>query len=282
MKIDVSYLNTSVLRFDPSLPDPSFGADMVILDLEDSVHVRHKDEAREAFARLDLSSFAGVRPGFGIRINSLKTRDGLLDLCKVAKRLCDGDSGLSFIQLPKTEARSELELCRAVLNDAGCSTRLIPIVETPRGVDHVEEIAEASDAMMFGRVDMEAAMYRPNPAYIDYARARFCVACAGRGIPAIDTAGFRSGADIMDLDRFEQECLAGRAEGFTAKAMVHPAQIAVTNRIFTLDEAQLDAWRETIADYGRAKSGFSVVDGRVIAPPFVAHARAMLRLYAET
>ncbi|HEV7777060.1 MAG TPA: CoA ester lyase [Luteibacter sp.] len=281
MNMDVSYLNTSVQRFDPTLPDPGFGADIVILDLEDSVHAQHKGEAREAFVRLDLSRFANRKPGFGIRINSIKTRNGLLDLCAVIERL-RGDGGLSFIQLPKAESRSELELCRAVLNEAGCKTRLIPIIETPRGVDHVEDISGASDAMMFGRVDMEAAMYRPNSAYINYARARFCVACAGHGIAAIDTAGFRIAADIMDLDRFERECVAGRAEGFTAKAMVHPAQIAVVKRVFTQDEAQFDAWRETIADYARANVGFSVVDGRVVAPPFVAHAHAMLRLYAVT
>ncbi len=277
--MDISYINTSVLKFNPHAEDPSFGSDAVILDLEDSVHVRCKDNARGMLATLDLGPLLARGMRFGIRINSLMSLVGLQDLCALIAFFCKSPASIAFVQLPKVESDFEVTLCRSVLNENALALNIIPIVETTKGVEHLEQIAALSDAMMFGRVDMTASMYRSNAAYLAYARGRFCAACAQHGISAIDTANFGSGADIMDLVAFEQDCLDGLAEGFTARAVVHPAQVAIVNRVFSMPDQELQTYRSTIAAYAEAQTGFSVVNGSVVAPPFVARARKMLRLY---
>lgn len=275
----VSYLNTSLLRFNPQAEDPSFGSDAVILDLEDAVHMRHKEQARSVLATLDLEPLLARGIRFGVRINSLMSLAGLQDWCTLTDLLRQQPGKITFIQLPKVESAFEVELCRSILNENSLAIEIIPIIETPKGVEHLERIAALSDAMMFGRVDMTAAMYRSNAGYMAYARGRFCVACAQCGIPAVDTANFGSGSDIMDLDAFEQDCMMGLAEGFTARAVVHPAQVEIVNRVFTVSEEELQTFCDTIIAYADAETGFSVVNGNIVAPPFVARARRMLRLY---
>ncbi|UMR32893.1 aldolase/citrate lyase family protein [Massilia sp. MB5] len=277
--MDIAYLNTSILKFNPQAADPSFGSDVVILDLEDAVHARDKETARAMLAQLELGPLLARGLRFGLRINSLMSLAGLQDLAALDAFLRREPDSLLFVQLPKVESDFEIRLCRTVLREGGQALRVVPIIETPGGVEQLEAIAALSDAMMFGRVDMGASLYRSNAAYLAYARGRFCAACAQRGIAAIDTANFGSGADIMNLAAFEQDCLDGRAEGFTARAVVHPNQVAVVKRIFALPEDELQACLGTISAYAEAHTGFSVVDGRVIAPPFVARARKMLNLY---
>lgn len=282
--MDTCYLNTSVLKLDTGLHDPSFGSGVVIIDLEDAVHVAHKQAARATLAALDLSGPSARAVRFGVRINSLMGLDGLRDLSVLAdwvraRHLQSGASPISFVQLPKVESRFELDLCRAALRDLPQMPEVIPIIETPGGVARLDEIAAASDAMMFGRVDMSASMYRANRSWLAYARGAFCVACARYAIPAIDTAGFGNVADIKDSAAFEADCLDGRAEGFTARAVVHPAQVPVVKRVFAMDPDELRGYRMTIAAYDEADTGFSVSNGNIVAPPFVARARKMLRVY---
>lgn len=217
--MNVCYLNTSILKFNPDLDDPGFGSDLVIIDLEDSVHTHHKHLARAALATLDLEPLTRKGLRFGVRVNSLMSIDGLQDLCAISARCREGAAGISFVQLPKVESLFELELCRSALRNLPDTLDIVPIIETSKGVEHVEEIAGVSDAMMFGRVDMAACMYRVNDAYLSYARGRFCVACARHGISAIDTASFGSAADITDMSAFERDCLAGRSEGFTPRQL---------------------------------------------------------------
>ncbi|MBB3660997.1 citrate lyase subunit beta/citryl-CoA lyase/(S)-citramalyl-CoA lyase [Rhizobium sp. BK650] len=275
------YLNTSVLKFDETGADPGFGCDAVILDLEDAVHIRDKNHAREKLENIDLSQFSKSGLQFGVRINSPRTSEGLEDLRTILRRAEAGRGGVQFIQIPKIEATSDVEICRTVLGDLLGGVDVIPIVETPTGVERVEEIARISDAMMFGRVDLSASLYRPNPSYLSYARGKFCAACAANGIAAIDTANFTTRSEILDLVAFEKDCQQGFQEGFTAKAVVHPSQIAIVKRVFTIGGDQLDQYRKIVTLYSAASEGFTIVGDQVIAPPFVGHAKMMLHLHRE-
>lgn len=277
--MDLSYLNTSALKFDPTLDDPGFGSDAVILDLEDGVHVSAKAKAREALTALDLGRLARKNLTFGVRVNSLHSIEGIRDIDAIHAR-CERDAwGIDFVQIPKVRSHHDILLCRELLENLPVKFRVIPIIEVPEAVEQVERIAAVSDAMMFGQVDMAAAMYQKNEAFLAYARGRFCVACAQAGIAAIDTAKVDGHMDLKDTSAFEKECIAGKAEGFTGKAVIHPAQVRVVNRVFAISEQELEQYRSTISRYEQTREGFSLVDGAVIAPPFVARARMMLRLY---
>lgn len=280
--IDTCYLNTSILKFDPSKLDPASGSDALILDLEDAVHVRDKTEARALLSTLDVTDVQPADLAIGVRINNIRTQDGFLDIASLVSRLDTGLDRLSFIQLPKVEDRSDVEICRSVLSSKFPSVKIIPIIETPAGVEEADRIAAVSDAMMFGRVDLSASLYRVNPAYIAYARGKFCAACARHSIAAIDTANFSTRSQILDTANFEIDCLTALEEGFTARAVVHPNQIPVTRRVFAAPLLHIAEYDDVIEKYNQAEMGFSVSNDRIIAPPFVAHAKMMLRLYRPT
>lgn len=280
--MDTCYINTSVLRFDPYLNDPAYGGDAVILDLEDGVHRKSKEDARSALAALNLSHRNGRRVKFGVRINAVDSIDGIRDIELLHRIFHRDNSELTFIQIPKIRSADDVTRCRAWLGESAQGLRLVPIIETPEGIEQVERIASVSDAMMFGRVDMAASMYKTNEAYMAYARGRFCVACASHGIEAIDTASVGAGIGINDTAAFEQECIDGRSEGFTAKAVIHPLQVGIVKRVFEISSDEIAKFHATIQRYERAESGFALDGTNVIAPPFVTRARMMLRLYNQT
>lgn len=274
--MDRCFLYTSALRFDPSRSDPGFGADVVMIDLEDAVHASAKDDARARLASLDLRPLVARGLRFGVRVNALSTIEGLRDLDAVHRGVAGGALAIDYLQPPKVGSREEVAICRSIAGAMARPLRLFPIVETPEGVDDVEAIARESDLLLFGQADVTAAMYRPNEAWLAQARGRFCVACARARIYPVDTKLFE---EIQDMSRFEAGCRDAQAEGFMAKAIVHPRQVPVVKRVFAVDPTEIARHRATIADYERADAGFRIVDGAVIAPPFVAKARRMLELY---
>lgn len=274
--MDVCFLSMPVLKFDPARDDPGFGCDVVMLDLEDSIHVSAKAEARRRLAALDLRGIVERGQRFGVRVNSIASIDGVRDLDAVYTGCESGRLAIDYLQIPKVRSHHDLALCRSVLAGLPRAVRLFPIVEIPEGVTAVEEIAAHSDIMLFGMEDMSASMYRPNEAYLGQARGRFCVTCAREGIPAIDTKG---GMNIADMAAFERACADGKDEGFTGRSVIHPNQIPVVRRVFAASAEEIDQWRRIVAAYARNESGFTIVDGQVIAPPFVAKAEKMLRLH---
>jgi (S)-citramalyl-CoA lyase len=275
--MDNCFLYTPMLRFNQGLDDPCFGSDVVMLDLEDSTHFSAKAEARRTLMRLDLRELVARGCKFGVRINSMNTIDGIRDLDAVYTGLEAGTLAIEYLQVPKAGSAEDLVRCRAVVADLSLPLKLFPLVETPEGVEHVDEIAAESDAMLFGHVDMAASMYQPNAAYIAYARGRFCIACARAGIPAIDTTG---GIEyIDDLAGWERGCRSAKEEGFTGKSMIHPKHVAITKKVFAVSPEEIENFRQTIIRYTANEAGFTMIDGRVIAPPFVHRAKMMLQLY---
>ena len=188
------------------------GADLICIDLEDSVPLEGKASAREAALRaLEDSRFA-------VRINGLATRSGIEDLLMLSS---PPRRGLVFI--PMVESPDELRIARAILGEAA---GLVPLVETPRGLRHAHEIASAPGvaAMMFGGGDLAASLgvelaWEPLAA----ARGAFLLACAEARVPAIDVPF----VGLDDPVGLEEECERSAVAGFCAKAAIHPAQLPV-------------------------------------------------------
>jgi len=110
------------------------GADLICIDLEDSVPAAAKDSAREdaidALKWLDLSKTA-------VRINGIRTAEGLADL--LALRASDKKPCLLFI--PMVEHAVEIEIAKSAL---GVGTGgFVPLIETVRGLSNAIEIAAA-------------------------------------------------------------------------------------------------------------------------------------------
>jgi len=271
--MNVSYLYTPALRLDSLVAHrQGIDANVLVVDLEDSIHFHSKGDAREKVATFDFAPLLDLGLKIGVRINGIFCFDGFRDLEMLRDLGQRGKSPFTYIFLPKVNHGSELKIYRSLVKDIKPLPRLYTFIETVAAVENADGIAAASDALCFGQADLTAEMYTPNSAYLDYARARLCVAAAKHQIQAIDTNSF----EIKDLAFCERECVAARDWGFTGKAAIHPNQVTLINRIFGIPKETIDCYREIIDTYRNSESGFFLKDGKVIAPPFVAKAEMML------
>jgi len=272
----VSYLYTPALLLD-SLLEKRAGieANALVVDLEDSIHVNLKEVAREKLLSVDVSPIRQSGIQAGIRINSIATYDGIRDLQLLQTVFARPECPIDFILIPKVNHASEVRIYRSLVRTFPVPPRIFSFIETLEAVENANSIAAASDALCFGQADLVSELFAPNDTFIKYARAAFCVAAAKHSIPAIDTNSF----EIVDMDRFEGECIAARSEGFTGKAAIHPKHVPIINRVFAVTGETVQAYRTTIDAYMSSPSGFVIKDGAVLAPPFVAKARKMIEFY---
>ena len=263
-----SWLFTPATRPERFAKAAASGADVSILDLEDSVAPRDKDRARDtALGFLSARPAAGVR--HALRINGLDTRAGLRDL----NALFDSKAGPDFLVLPKTETAGHLLILDRLLAAAGRPTKLIGIVESARGLAAVEDIAAATPrltGLMLGAADMAAdlgaaTVWEP----LAFARARLVAACAFAGVIAIDAPTF----DVADADGLKQDVARAVAFGFRAKAAIHPRQIAAINAALTPTPQAVEKARAILAENAK---GVGTVDGQMIDEAVARNARRIL------
>lgn len=250
------------------------GADVGTIDLEDSVPALRKDEAR----RLALPFFA-QRPSSGsclrtLRINGLRTADGLRDILA----LLDGGARPDALLVPKVDSAQDVLILQELLGERLASVVFLVVIETAAGLAAVDEIASASPrvrALVFGGADFSAEMgtdmaWEP----LLYARSRILVAAARAGIPAMDSPCF----DIEDAEALRSDIARSRKLGFLGKAAVHPRQVAAINQGFTPEPETVERARR-ILDLIEGHGGrIAVLDGEMIGPPAVVAARRVLAL----
>ncbi len=150
------------------------GAGLVCIDLEDAVPADGKAAARAA-------AVAAIAPGIAVRINQVTTRDGLADLLALAEAVT-----LPPVFVPKVEHEEQVAIVAGVL---GPAARIVPLIETPRGLRRAHRIAAHPQvaALMFGGGDMAAELgvqlaWEP----LLHARGAFLVAAGEAGKPTID------------------------------------------------------------------------------------------------
>jgi citrate lyase subunit beta/citryl-CoA lyase/(S)-citramalyl-CoA lyase len=276
--MNVSYLYVPAARLDRVLANRrQVEANVIVLDVEDSTHLHSKADARAKIADADLAPLTALGLELGIRINALTTFDGVRDLDMLRQVFERGDAKISYVFVPKINGPGDVRIYRSLFSTLPIRPKIVSYIETIDAVENADAIAAVSDAVCFGQADLVAGMYSPNTSYIDYARARMCVAAAKHKLLAIDTSSF----EIQDMARFEAECTAAKSYGFTGKAAIHPRQVPGINRIFGVSPETIARYRSTIERYESAEVGFQLDNGDIIAPPFVAKARLMLQLYGN-
>lgn len=246
------------------------GADRVCIDLEDAVAIGSKNEARQAA----LTALAALPPGhsFGLRINAPDSDFGQADLSELAA----SKARPRFLMVPKFERRTQVERVTAALGQH--CPELILLVETARGLIDLE--AELDDqapiaGLMFGGFDYSvdagcAFAWEP----LLYARSRLITVARARGFVPIDVPFI----DIKDTEGLAHETLACRALGFSAKAAIHPAQVALIQDQFLPTEQEIEHAR-LVLTAAEASGGEAVqLDGRLIDAPVINAAHRVLAL----
>jgi len=265
-----------------------FGADCLILDLEDSVPPGRKEEAR-ILVRSTLAS----HPDFFraaeivVRMNPLSGLWGAEDLEELAACLPDA------IILPKCESASDVERLASELDrlesrakNPRKPTLIMPLVESARGVLSAAAIAAASPrvaALCFGAEDFAADIgARRTSAGMEALVARQSVVLAAKaaGAQALDSVF----SDVEDAEGFAAYCAASRAMGFDGVGIVHPRQIADANRLFSPTDDELDHARQVVKALAEAEAGGSGVAtyaGKMIDAPVARWARRIIDSASE-
>jgi (S)-citramalyl-CoA lyase len=264
------------------------GADAVCLDLEDGVAPDGKEKARDEVVRF-LAQWGG--PGSGpeliVRINDPREPVGKRDLEALARaRRPDG------VMIPKVDGEEVLEeVARAVgarttvgFDARGSRERsvvLLPLIETARGLERVEEIANTPaplDALVFGGMDLAAelgAAFEWEP--LLYARSRVVHAAALAGVGAIDVPW----TPLDEPEGLAEETRRAARLGFTGKLAIHPKQVPVIHQALLPDAGDLERARRIMAAWAEARGGVVVVDGRMIDRPLVLAAERVLARAGE-
>lgn len=244
-------------------------ADRVILDLEDAVAPADKAQARSAAA----AALAGLPPADRarvlVRINDAQSPWHQEDLRWLPAQ------GLSEVMLSKAEGATQVVAVRACLPPQG---RVMPLVETVRGVAALSELAAASGVsrLAFGSIDYQLDLDLPGPGLaLDTAAVAIAMASRVAGLPA-PVAGV---TPELDAGRVRADLLHARALGFGAKLCIHPQQIADVREALRPDEQTL-GWARRVDSAWRAApdAGAIQVDGRMVDKPVALRAQRILAL----
>ncbi|HEX6467873.1 MAG TPA: CoA ester lyase [Streptosporangiaceae bacterium] len=255
-------------------------ADVALLDLEDSVPLELKEQAR--IAALGFLSEAtpaqqnqtGDAPVLGVRMNALGTVFGLRDLLAIA----DTDVRPRVLLVPKVESARDVGLVVDVLGTD--RSAIWALIETPRAIGRLPEIlsSPALAGVVFGAADYAAAARcRRTTDALGYPRAALAAAAAAASLPAVDSPYF----DLADPDGLRREAEQARDLGFTGKGAVHPKQLPVIRAAFQPSREDLHQARAMVRAADMAAGISTDGDGRMVGPPLVASARAVIE-HAQT
>lgn len=259
-------------------------ADILLIDLEDSVAESAKPAARETVAAF-LRAHPGERDRLWVRINPLQGPHALHDLAAIVAARPGG------IMLPKPRGRHDVETLDHYLTalevaagDApGATAVIIVATETAQGLFATGsyEGAPRLAAMTWGAEDLATALGAIGNRDADgrydfpYQMARtFCLAgAAAANIPAIETIH----GDFRDEAGLEALTAEVRRMGFRGMLAIHPAQVDVINRAFTPSEAEVAAARE-IVELFAAHPGAGTIGhkGEMLDLPHLNRAKAVL------
>jgi citrate lyase subunit beta / citryl-CoA lyase len=261
----------------------NFRPDAFIYDLEDAVPIAQKVAARQLL-KTELQS--GDRPPAKIfvRVNSFGSPFLDEDLSAAVRPEVFG------IILPKCNDVTEVEQVHQKIlsleNQVGRpegDTKVIPILESARGVAHATQLARASSriiALFFGGedfcVDMGIARTKAGDE-IAVARSLVALAAKSERLAAIDGPF----TDFHDAAGLFEETRRIKQMGFTGKALIHPNQIDTVHLAMTPSDEEISFAEEVIVAFEKSNTGVAVVRGKMIDEPVVLQARSVLKQSAR-
>lgn len=258
-----------------------YGADSVLLDLEDAVALNQKDAAR-ILVRNVLKTIDFYNCEVTVRVNHVDTPFGMADLEEIVPLQPDA------IRFPKTESIEDLKMLIGKIEEIENihklphdKMKIHAMIETAKGVRNVYDIAAYSsrvDAITIGGQDLTADMNivkTKDNAGIDYARKQIVMAAKANRIDAIDTVF----ADVEDDEGLREETLYAKKIGFTGKAVINPRQIDIVNEVFMPTEEEIRKALKIYRGWINAKKqglGVFAIDGKMVDAPVMARAKYVL------
>ena len=259
-----------------------YGADSLLLDLEDAVSVTEKDSARYLVANM-MKIIDFGRSEVVVRINPLDTDFGRDDLEIIVPLKPTGG-----LRVPKTSCAKDIKLLDEVLSEIEekngmevGSTKVMAMLETALGVSRAYEVATASErvtAITFGAEDFTADMgirRSTEGKELFTPRSEIAIAAKAAGVDAIDTVF----SDVNNEEGLRQETELIKSLGFAGKACINPRQIQPIHDVFTPSDKDIEYAKRVIAAIEEAKakgSGVIALNGRMIDKPVAMRAEKII------
>ena len=262
-----------------------FGADSIILDLEDAIAYAEKDSARiltrNALAEMEFQNTEVI-----VRINSLSTPFWEKDLDMIIPQNPD------VIMPTKIYSGHDIKvISQYIANierengiDEG-TIKLIPLLESALSIENAYEIATSDKrmaALYLGAEDLTLDMKAKRSeegVEILYSRSRLIMAARAAGIDALDTPYIRN---IHDFEALRRDSLFARQLGFNGKAAIYPAQVDIINEVFSPSKEEYESAVELLQAVDRAvKKGKGVLtfNGKLVDGPVIIVAKQTVSEY---
>lgn len=264
----------------------AYGADSIIIDLEDAVALAEKDSAR-ILTKHAMRTFH-FDAELIIRINSLLTPFWKADLDAVVPEKPD------VIMPAKIYTADDIRTIDAYITEIEKANsmevggvKLLPLLETAASIEHAYEIATASPRMVglyLGAMDLTLDMKatRTRESYeLAYARSRVVTAARAAGIDALDTPYTW---DIHDNDGLAAETHIVKNMGFNGKACIYPGQVEIVNDIFAPTREQYERALAIVKGAAEAETqgkGVVAVNGELVDGPVIIMAQNTVQEYEQ-
>lgn len=265
-------------------------ADIIILDLEDSVMPERRHNARNLVAGV-LKETVDSKTLRCVRINPVYTSDSLEDLVSIMS------GAPNLIMLPKIRSVDDVNRLAYYLDALEAREGLDPmsvnifgvITETPEIMFAHSGLQRASGrlaAVTWGAEDLSAALgastNKDDNGALGFtyqmARSQCLTIAKAAGVQAIDTLY----VDFHDVEGLENSCRQARRDGFTGKIAIHPNQVETINNAFTPSTEEVEFARRVIAAFDASPAAGTVqLDGKMLDMPHLKQARGTLQLYEQ-
>ncbi len=237
---------------------PRFGADVVVLDLEDSVPDHLKVEARGIVAEaIPILRDCGSR--IFVRTNKGRLAYDFDDVKAVVQ------PGLAGIIVTKAEDPTDIEMLSRMIGEVehqkdmpqGAVT-MIPPIETARAAQLVYEIAcnprvETIAAVSARGADLERNLgftWTPGGIETLYHRSQAVIACRAAG-KIFPIGGMWQ--EVHDLEGLRKAAIFNKQLGFTGEIVIHPSNVPVVNEVYSLSDDEVAYYRGLIRAFAAAE-----------------------------
>ena len=205
-----------------------------------------------------------------VRVNDAMNENGRQDI----DALSDYENQIEAIILPKTQSFDFLATLAPMI---AFENKLVPLIETPRAVDTVTQIAAFKGVigLFFGAADFSAGMgsklaWEP----LLYARHKVALAAAMYNLFTIDAPFFY----IDNEEGLKEEAEKVKNLGFTGKAAIHPSQIDFINDAFEPTKEEKEEAKKVLEEYQKMDGGAVKIDGKMVDEPIAEAMRLKLSL----
>ena len=232
-------------------------ADSMIFDLEDSVPLNAKDEARKNIAD---ALAAGLKKPMFLRISNPRAGDFMADLQVLANAI--SLVNVAGIVLPKADDADDVQVVAKALKDIEAKHNIqegtfsvLPLIETCLGLRNGFDIAKASPrviGMALASAEQGDFMvdlggrWTPRSLALAYPRSKLVVDARAAGVQWLVDGVFMN---LKDTDMLHEECLIARELGFVGKMAIHPTQVDVMHTVFSPSEAEVAYARGLLAAF---------------------------------